>query len=648
MPLKTKRRTAMPILLAVCAVSLLCVSRAAAQADQMPIVIGPTGTNPADGKVQKSAVNIYVSVREANGLPVSESASVKLSCPLTGIALSGPSKNTALVQFFNIPAGDCNVDVSAAGYKSSRERTSIEESLVSRNQYVYVYLHPESEATSPSARSAVSLDVLKEIDKSLEAMNKNHLDDSRKHLNKAAAIAPQNPDVQYLLGMVEYRQNNLDAARLKFEGVVSHYPTHEHSLIALGELQLKSNQFAEAEQTLQKALAVNRAEWRTHLLLANAYAGQAAYEKAESEARSAANLSKENAAVANAFLAQILAAEGTRDASNQQSRSAIREHSLEAATPVATAPAARALIAEAFTTESVATPDRSPATSGAPATVKAAEITPLSIAPISPSAMRSTWAPPDIDSSVPGVAADVTCSEAEIVDRASKASLDQLQNFEKFLATEHIEHQEIDAHGTPGRTKKRDFTYLAFVEHAKDGQVFLDERRDGGTGLDEFPTSLATTGLLGLGVDVFHPGFSSALQFRCEGLGQWQGKPAWLVHFEQRPGQRSYLRVWQTRKATVEVPLKGRVWVAASSYEVLHIESDLREPIKELELTRDHLVIDYGPVNFEHGATQLWLPWYADMYLELHGKRYHHRHTLTNYALFSVDTTHQISAPKQN
>ncbi len=645
MPLKTKRRTAILILLAAYAVSLLCVSRAAAQADQMPIVIGPTGTNPADGKEQKSAVNIYVSVREANGLPVSESATVKLSCPLTGIALSGPSKNTALVQFFNIPAGDCNVDVSAAGYKSSRERTSIEESLVSRNQYVYVYLHPESEVASSTARStAVSLDVLKEIDKSLEAMNKNHLDDSRKHLNKAAAIAPQNPDVQYLLGMVEYRQNNLDAARLKFEAVVSHYPAHERALIALGELQLKSNQFAEAEQTLQKALVVNRSEWRTHLLLANAYAGQAAYDKAKLEARTSADLSKENAAVANAFLAQILAAEGTRAASRPQSESMIREHPAEPPTPAAMAPAAKALAAS----ESLASLDSSPVPAGTPAPVKAAAIASVSIAPISISAMRSTWAPPDIDSAVPGVAPDVTCSEAEIVDRASKASLDQLQNFEKFLATEHIEHQEIDAHGTSGRTKKRDFTYLAFIEHTKDGQVFLDERRDGGTGLDEFPTSLATTGLLGLGVDVFHPGFSAALQFRCEGLGQWQGKPAWLVHFEQRPGQRSYLRLWQTRKATVEVPLKGRVWVAASTYEVLHIESDLREPIKELELTRDHLVIDYGPVNFEHGATQLWLPWYADMYLELHGKRYHHRHTLTNYALFSVDTNHQISAPKEN
>src|SRR5205823_9456173 len=169
--------------------------------------------------------------------------------------------------------------------------------------------------------------------------------------------------------------------------------------------------------------------------------------------------------------------------------------------------------------------------------------------------------------------------------------------------------------------------------------VFLDEKRDGGTGTDSFPTSLATVGLVSLGVDVFHPGFAKALDFKCEGLGQWRGKAAWILHFEQKPNVKSFLRLWETKTKTVEIPLKGRVWVAASSFNVLHVESDLREPMKELELMRDHLAIDYGPVSFQNGKTELWLPWYADMYLELHGKRYHHSHTLNNFSLFAVDTS---------
>ena len=90
------------------------------------------------------------------------------------------------------------------------------------------------------------------------------------------------------------------------------------------------------------------------------------------------------------------------------------------------------------------------------------------------------------------------------------------------------------------------------------------------------------------------------------------------------------------------------MWIAASSYDVLHIETDVREPVKELELTRDHLLIDYGPVKFERSGTTLWLPWDAEMFMELRGKRYHHTHTLRNYMLFSVDTGNTIAKPQQD
>jgi hypothetical protein len=256
------------------------------------------------------------------------------------------------------------------------------------------------------------------------------------------------------------------------------------------------------------------------------------------------------------------------------------------------------------------------------------------------------WGPSDVDNNKPGVASDVTCSPADIVNRTGEASTEQIENFEKFIASEHIDHQEIDRHGNPGNIRSHDFSYLAFIDRDKSGHLFLQESRDGGSGLNSFPTSLATVGLMGLGSSVFQPGFASALDFTCEGLGQWRGKPAWLMYFRQKADQRSYLRLWRTQTKSVEVPLKGRVWVAATTYQVLHVETDLREPMKELELTRDHLSIDYGPVTFQNGDTELWLPWYADMYLELHHRRYHHRHTLSNYELFVVDTRSVIGKPK--
>jgi hypothetical protein len=35
------------------------------------------------------------------------------------------------------------------------------------------------------------------------------------------------------------------------------------------------------------------------------------------------------------------------------------------------------------------------------------------------------------------------------------------------------------------------------------------------------------------------------------------------------------------------------------------------------------------------------------MYIVLHGKRYHHRHFLSDYLLFGFDTTHAMGKPKE-
>jgi tetratricopeptide (TPR) repeat protein len=617
--------------------TLLFTGRAAGQADQGPAQLGGINSHPGDSVVGASASNVYVSVREPNGLPVTESATVKLSCPLAGVNMSGPTKDTALAQFSNIPPGDCVIEVSAPGYKPAHERALVADSLMSRNQYVYVYLHLASESGAAGGRTQVSLNVLKEMDKAAEAIHKNHADDARKHLLKAAESAPQNPDVQYLLGTLEARQKNDDAASARFERAIALYPAHEHALLALGEIQLRSKQTAEAIATLEKAVHANTMSYQAQFYLAAAFLQQRNYAGAKPHAQKAAELAGDKVPMTHALLGEVLAGEGNRDAARHEFEVVIHDHPKDAAAAVAKSDLGDldkpldALISHVSAAVSAPGNERSAGADPA-ADLGAGLVRP--------------WGPSDVDTIKPGVAGDVSCSAADIVKRTGQTSTEQFSNFEKFMASEHIEHEEIDRNGKAGVVRARDFSYLVFIDHDKSGQIFLKESRDGGTGIDSFPTSLATVGLLGLGVDVFHPGFASALDFTCEGLGQWRGQAAWLMYFRQRPNQRSYLRLWETQRQTVEIPLKGRVWVAASTYQVLHVETDLRDPMKDLELTRDHLAIDYGPVNFQSGKVELWLPWYADMYLELHRRRYHHRHTLSNYAIFGVDTKNTISKPK--
>jgi tetratricopeptide (TPR) repeat protein len=592
----------------------------------IPLTPDRPGTNPAEMRDIKSPVNIYVNVREVNGLALEHSANVTLECPLAGVTLSGPTKNTSQVQFMHVPTGDCNVVVSSEGFKRATERVTVNETLVARNQQVFIYLHPETEIAVSNARPVVTPSLLQEIDRSGEAIRKNKFGDARKHLDKAMRISPNNPDVLYLNGLLDVNEGNFPDARQQFQKAISVYPSHERSLLALGEVQVKLKEFEPATQTMETLLRQNAGSWRAHLVAAAAYAEMQSYTNAEKHAERAVNLSGGNAAAAKLLLGQILFAEGNRDGAKEEFGAVLREYPNDAAA--------------AGAKEGLASLEKGGSQRA---------VTPIvsQMLPTLSAASMRVWAPPDIDAAQPTVTADVSCQESDLIEQASLAAKRQFQNFERFVATEHIEHEDVGPNGEPEHLRTRDFNYMVFVEQdKKDKQLYLDEKRDGGNGVDSFPTSLATVGLIGLGVDIFQPGFAKALDFKCEGLGQWRGKAAWVLHFTQRPGQKSFLRLWQTKIRTVEVPLKGRVWVATNSFDVMHVETDLREPMKELELARDHLSIDYGPVQFKKTQTELWLPWTAEIFLDLHGHHYHHKHTLSNYSVFDVATENKIGTPK--
>jgi tetratricopeptide (TPR) repeat protein len=620
---------------AVSVVALAGLVCGPALAKRAPQSGGQKGGLPPD-----MLVTVVVSVRELGGTPVQGGAFVKLSSDFSGIHLTAPTQEAGAATFPAVRAGDYQIEVSSSGYKTTTEQASIMPSSSSYNVYVYISPEsaPDSGNTAPT-KTTMTPRLQSEIDKGLDKMRHEQFDAARGHFDKAEKMAPGNPDVQYLSGMLEYYQHHYDLARTKLEKAVAINPTHERALVTLGEIELRSGQASQATQTLERAYAVNGADWRMHYLLAFAYAEQKEFEKARTHAQRAAELGKERGIPARMLLARILASENKVPEARQAFAGVLRDFPLDPAAK--DAKAALAALDKAVLV-AAATPVAGKLQPAAPA--PAADSIPQPI-PAPPAVIRP-WAPPDVDAKEYALATDVACSTEQLVQRTQARTMKQMVNFEKFMATEHIEHQDVDTNGNPGPVKSKDFTYLVFIRKTGHNSFFLDEERDGGENLAQFPTSLASRGLVGLGVFLFDPDYQSDITYKCEGLGEWRGQAAWEIRFEERREVESRLMTWRNNRGTFPVALKGRVWVAANSYDLLHIETDLREPIPQLELDRDHLVIDYGPVKFDHGKTSLWLPWYAELYMQVHGKRYHHRHTLTNYALFSVDTNHQIDAPK--
>ena len=582
-----------------------------------------------------STVSLAVNVRNASGVPMDGATLVTLVASVGSYNQTVTTRNASTATFDGLSPGDYDVEATYPGYQNAAEHITV--NALGSTMQVYLYMIPESAKNSPgpSAKGiVVSPKLQAEIDKGLEAMRKRKFEVAHTHFSKGLLLAPGNPDLSYLVGAAELGLNHIELARQNFEHALTLDPTHERSLLALGELQLRNGETAAAVATLEKAFLKNGAGWRTHLLLATAYAKAGRLPDAETHARRAAELGREKGAGARLLLGEIQRAEGK-----------LREAKLtwqEIVTKFPGDPSAAeakkriASLSAPQTVVSVSSEAAALANLPVP-TTPAIELLPANERP---------WAPPDIDSREYPLAKDASCSSDEILPQAENRMKAQLKNFEKFTATEHIEHQEIDRLGRPGPVKSRDFSYIVFVNRFADDSFFLDEDRQSTGGGSSFPTSLATTGLNNLGVSILQPVVRGEFSYQCEGLASIRGKATWQIRFQESKNSTTAVREWQREGKIYPIAIKGRIWLSSASFDVLRIETDLLEPVQILGLTRDHLVVDYGLVNFSASNATLWLPWGAEMHMELRGHRYHHKHYLTDYMLFGVDTNHKIGKPK--
>ena len=179
--------------------------------------------------------------------------------------------------------------------------------------------------------------------------------------------------------------------------------------------------------------------------------------------------------------------------------------------------------------------------------------------------------PSDIDAVKPSIAAGVPCP-ANIVGLTANPSKALVDSVAQFSAVEHMVHENISPDGTPRSRETRQFNYVVSLGETAQGGLTVDEYRDS----DDLnmPGKIKTTGLAVLAV-AFHPAFRNDFEMQCEGLGDWNGQAAWLVHFRQIDSKPSRLRTYVVNKNNYPVSLKGRAWIGADNLQILHLETDL-------------------------------------------------------------------------
>jgi len=583
------------------------------------------------GIMANAQFDLEISVRDIRGNVIEANAQIHLTSDWAKYNAFSSTQRALPARFERLARGNYLAEVMCPGFQKTIERLQLEYGYAGLP--IYIYLLPEGENGAASRAPAVMLEVglRSDMERGTEALRKGKYSSAQKTFTKLLPKSKDNPDVLYNLGLAEQGLQQEEAARGYFQRAVAADANHELALIALAQMELAKGATAEAIPLLEKATATGRASWRADYDLASAYLKVNRMGGAESAASRAARRAKNQSAAPTYLLGQIQYAAGKRDEAKKTWESMAQKFPSDALT----AQANKDLGQLDFRNERVT------------GTTEASLTAPAVTEPAAMAIAEHPWAPPDIDSAAPETAKDIPCNTEAVLAAGESRMKSQLLDFEKFTATERIEQQEVDRYGWPGPAKTRDFSYIVIVRPLGKDSVYVEESRNGSTGTAGFDSAIVTTSLNALGVNILQPYYRDRFVYTCEGLAHVRGNAAWQVRFEQKTEARDGVRSWKTNRKTYDIPLKGRIWISSANFTIVRVETDLREAVKDLQLTKDHLVVDYGPVDFASGTNQLWLPWTADMFVELKGKRYHDKHTLTDYLLFAVDTSEKVAKPAE-
>jgi len=238
----------------------------------------------------------------------------------------------------------------------------------------------------------------------------------------------------------------------------------------------------------------------------------------------------------------------------------------------------------------------------------------------------------------------VACPTEQVLKATGENVREFVNSMEKFTATELVEHYAIDKSGERKGPDKRKFEYVVVVGRDRTGAFWLEEYRNGSTDHEQFPAHLATLGLPAI-VLLFHPDFAADFNFQCEGLVRDEGREYWQVRFEQRKDRPPRIESYRVGGMSFPVYLRGRAWIDPGKAQVVWLESELAEPIPQIELTEQHQKIEYTGVKFASTGQEIWLPQTAEVYAERRGKKYYRKHSFGDFRLFNVDTAQNLKTP---
>ncbi|MGB8473125.1 MAG: tetratricopeptide repeat protein [Candidatus Acidiferrum sp.] len=283
-------------------------------------------TGSAERESFGKGAEISVTVHDSSGEPISAPTLVKLYRDGTIPSRQGQTSR-GHVTFVVNNLGEFTVIVEAAGYQNAQKDVSV---LVAGRAQVDVYLRralgaasfagvPGRPVLAPKAKDA--------LEKGLQALSADKLGEAEKYVAEAVRLAPGNPDVLYVQGVLYLKQRNWAPAQTALEKATQIEPHDARAFAALGMALCDQGKYGAAIAPLEKSLQLDSAPaWETRWALAKAYYQHEQYDEALKMSQAALAASNGKAPEIGLLVAQSLTAVGRYEDAAQVLREFVRDH----------------------------------------------------------------------------------------------------------------------------------------------------------------------------------------------------------------------------------------------------------------------------------------------------------------------------------
>src|SRR5579863_6909462 len=595
-----------------------------------PISPGPSLQAPSDASLTSQG-GMLVDVVGENRRPLDRQAVVKASNKQTQNVVYATTGGEAEAALGALSVGTYQIEVSAVGYLTSTVEVKIPDAHVVYKVHVDLQKDPSAIDLNVSTRDEMPVKVRKQMSQGVAALKSGKFKQAQKHLEAADAAFPYNSEIKFLLGYLFFQEKDFKQAETYLTDACKFDSHNVQAMTLLGRTQLKQQEYESAKKTLEQAIAVDPEYWMAHNLLAETYLKLQEYDKAREQAQIAIEKGKGAGSSAHIALGQALENLGRDQEALDAYRTFVKE---SPSNPMAGE--VRTMFDELRRRMMSPTPV---------AKAAASRGTDILLASNDAGFSMKAWGPPGIDDVKQPVAEGVACPYDKVIDGAGERIKQLVDDVGRFNAIEDLLHEDLDQLDHPITRTVLKFNYVASISEPRPGVFNVGEFRDQRSGAEDFPDQIATRGLPALAL-IFHPDERDDFKMACEGLGDWRGHATWLVRFEQRTDRRPRIQEYRIAGRSYPVSLKGRAWISADSFHLLHVESDLVSPMPEIQLLSEHMAVDYAPQLFQKKSVELWLPKSAEIYFDFRRHHYLRRHSFDHFMLFSVDSEENRSEPR--